>query len=55
MYTLFTGERIIERLYKFSNNHIPEYDPIYIYLSFKDNTNIKIDGGLNLHDDISLL
>ena len=24
-------------------------------LSFKDNTNIKIDGGLNLHDDISFI
>ena len=40
----------------FSNNHIPEYDRIYtLMLSFKDNTNIKIDGGLNLHDDISFV
>ena len=39
---------------KFSNNHIPEYDPIYtLMLSFKEKTHLKIDGGLNLHDDIS--
>ena len=40
----------------FSNNHIPEYDPIYtLMLSFKENTNIKIDGGSNLHDDMSFV
>ena len=38
----------------FSSDHIPKYDPIYtLMLSFKEKTNINIDGGLNLHDDIS--
>ncbi|MDC2979574.1 FAD-dependent oxidoreductase [Pelagibacteraceae bacterium] len=38
----------------FNNNHIPEYDPIYtLMFSYKDSTNINIDCGINLHDDIS--
>ena len=38
----------------FSNIHIPKYEAIYtIMLSFIEKTHLKIDGGLNLHDDIS--
>ena len=38
----------------FSEDYIPDYDPIYtLMLSFREKTHLKIDAGLNLHDDIS--
>ena len=38
----------------FNTKHEPRYEPIYtVMLSYEKNNNINIDGGLNLHKDLS--
>ena len=48
------AKELTKEFIKFNKNHEPKYDPIYtVMLSYNKSNNIILDGGLNLHKDIS--
>ena len=48
------AKEISQEFIEFYKEHEPKYDPIYtVMLSYNKNNNINLDGGLNLHQDIS--
>ena len=48
------AKELSQEFVKFNKYHEPKYDPIYtVMLSYNKSNNINLDGGLNLHKDIS--
>jgi len=48
------AKEITSEFIDFNAKHEPRYEPIYtVMLSYEKDNNIKLDGGLNLHNDIS--
>ena len=48
------AQELTNKFIDFKIEHEPKYEPIYtVMLSYKDSNNINIDGGLNLHKDLS--
>ena len=48
------AKELSQEFIEFNKDHEPKYDPIHtVMLSYKKSNNINLDGGLNLHKDIS--
>jgi len=48
------AKELSQEFIDFNKEHEPKYDPIYtVMLSYDKSNNINLDGGLNLHKDIS--
>ena len=48
------AKELSQEFIKFNKDHEPKYDPIHtVMLSYNKSNNIDLDGGLNLHKDIS--
>ncbi len=48
------AKELTNKFIDFNLKHEPKYEPIYtVMLSYEESNNINIDGGLNLHNDIS--
>ena len=48
------AKELSQEFIDFNKEHEPKYDPIYtVMLSYNKSNNINLDGGLNLHKDIS--
>ena len=48
------AQELTNKFIDFKIEHEPKYEPIYtVMLSYEDSNNINIDGGLNLHKDLS--